>query len=717
MATKGGNAESVQGRFEFDGLGDEAPPVVRAERVDANGNRYPIEFGKDGSITLDTRFVGQRNLVELTGTEGEDPRRFHLDDLVAHLRERDTYVLPADVWRKWFPQFRVVSGKVEICKPIFWLDGLFRSDANVLHKAGIGAIADLRLAVERPAFARIKFPQRCQPVCDGTVDVYIRTCCCTWFDPCDILRHICEIIDCHLVTNVPVDGGDPVGPIGPGPVESLAHSEAVLTSIKRSLRDDPALPGTDQILELYRHHTVLSALAPREQVAYIKANPVLQWLGCHCTLVKVASVPIQEDGTFDAFFRLPHAGHHCTQRVVYVVTQPTTSGPKIIYDGRVAPMTFGLSEEADLHVSWSARPCGRDDSTGDVGVFLNRIGATNSSALVRSVEQDGENSYAALATTDGLVNGGANVWGGTLALRYSFHKDLKALGAQYYRVRVQQVDDNGDPVGAPIDHNTPIAWGLFQGTQIVSTSIGPNTISSVQNLYTIPYYVDNWDFDANSYHAFINTDALIDNARYVLVVDIFNSAGHRLVPTTGPAPGPNEVAAAFSYLRVNVTGSPAVEQLDPVHQKALATLVRVDNTPADAAFTGLRQTFTAGGSNDVFTGCQFLIGKPTDGVQVRYQAHHDKGWLDVVSLSLTEGIGGPTTALVKATTTPSNTFDTGAPPASALTQSVTIGSLLGADQKCSFAATMLVTTRHTNGSGAVTNLWASAAAAFALEQT
>ena len=164
------------------------------------------------------------------------------------------------------------------------------------------------------------------------------------------------------------------------------------------------------------------------------------------------------------------------------------------------------------------------------------------------------------------------------------------------------------------------------------------------------------------------------------------------------------------------TADPNVVDLGPVPFKALANLFMVDNTQAVSAFTGLRQTGAT--VTDVLAGCQFLVGPASDHLQIRYQAHQAKGWLASVSISVTEGINAPgSTSMLSATSTPSSTTDTGTPPATALTPSVTIGSLLGADVRCSFAATMLVTTKHTNGSGGLSNLWGSATAAFALERT
>lgn len=720
MAIKDGNPKSVTGRFVFDGLGDELPPELKFERVDAEGKRFELKPGREGELTFETAFVGQRNLLEVSGPPGTDVRRFYYDFMVDRFRDRMEYVLPREGWDKFRLHYEAVSGRVESCRPMFLFDAIRRADASILHRAGLGGVADLGVIIARPELAEIVFPRLCWPVCDGTVDVYVQTCCCTFFDPGTIIIDICKIIDCDRFKKVKIpdlpqpDPGPFLRKALPEPIGPVEHAASVVESITRSLEGDPTLPGADQILELFAHHEALSYLDVRSQRAYIEAHPALQFLGCKCTMTKVASVPIQEDGTFDAFFVRPAKGKGCTQRVAYVVTQSSPSGPQVIYDGRVVPTTFALSEEAVLKVSWWARTCGRDDTIGDAGVFLNRIGATTAASLVRSVDQDGELSFAPLATTDGLVNSGANVWGGTLALRYSFHRDLRALGAKYYRVRVQRVDDNGNAVGSPTEHSTPVAWGLVQGTQIIQTALGPNppgAPATVPNLYTIPYYVDNWDFDANSYHAFIDTSPLVSNGRYLFVVDVFDASGMRLVPSNAGAAAAGESSRAFAYQRMNPSADPAVVNLAVVPHKALSNLFRVDNTRALAAFTGLRQTRSGAVVADVLTGCQFLVGQPSDQVSMRYQAHHAAGWLNQVSISVTEGIGGPTTPLL------SNTTDTGDPPATALTPAQSFAALLGSDPRCSFGATMLVTTKHTNGSGSLTNLWASAVGAFALDQT
>lgn len=734
MATKD-TPKSVSGSFVFDKLGDQEPPATIVERVDADGSRTPIKAGRDGSITLDAAHLGRRSLVEVSGPPGSEPRRFHYDDLFEHFVGQPAYRLPKLVWEGWLPLFEVVSGHVEVCRPLWLFDTLIRPDAKLVHRAGLGATASLSAALARPSVAELLYPRFCRRVCDGTVDVYLRECCCPFVIPDPVIKDICELIDCDPVIDPPVPPDpDPTGPFPPGPGpdplpprpgpgpdpapfapagSATAHTAAVVASIGRSLAGDDTLPGADQIIDLFGHHQALLQLDAAGRREYLKAYPYLSHLFCHCSLTKVASVPIQEDGTFDAVFfrRVPRAG--CSLRVVYVVTQATPTGPKVIYDGRVGPITFGLDEDADLKVNWFARGCDRDDTIGDVGVFLNRIGATSSARLDRSVEQDGEDSYAPLATADGLVNAGANVWGGTLALRYSFHQDLKGLGAKYYRVRAQRVDDNGNAVGSPVEHVTPVAWGRFQGLQIVQTPIGPNPAGAPagRNFYEIPYYADGWDFDANSFHAFVDTTALVNNARYVFVIDVFDATGKRLIPNNAPAVSGTEVKKAFSYLRKNPTANPAVDDLDPVPQKALANLFRVDNTPALAQIAGLQQRRNGVVVADVLSGCQFLSGHPGDVLRIRYRGHHPNGWLDHVTLTVTEGIGGPVTTAL------SNAVDTGVPPASALTPGNTFASLLGADPKCSFAANLEVRTRHTNGSSAVTNLWDYDTGAFALDQT
>lgn len=717
MAIKrSGKEATVNGRFVFDELEDSEPPKLVVDRIDAQGGAHPVDMGTKGEFALDPAFAGQRNTLRVSGPTQEDARQFRYDELLSSLAKDPTYVLPYAVWGRWRGRLRCVSGRVQRCRRPYLISVLAESSAT-MFQTRLAAAAQLSLEFARPegaalhSTAKSRVPTICRPVCDGTVSVYVQTCCCPWFDPGVILHNICELIDCtRPVIGRPVEEIPGVGPI-PDPVGPISLEVVnVLQTMKRSLDGEPDLPGVDEIIDLYRHHKALSDLPQRSQVAYVKAYPELQSLYCHCTTRLVATVPIHEDGTFDACFRLAAPGRGCTQRVTYVVTQPTATGGDVVYDGRTSSRTFALTDEADLRVRWSARACDRDDLAGD-GVFLNRVGTTGSEMLVRSVEQDGELSFAPLAAGDGLVNGGANVWGGTLALRYTFNPALKALGATYYRVRTQQVDDAGNAIGTPADHETPIAWGLFQGTTIVSTVIGPNpnpTPGGEGKLYQIPYYADGWDFDADSFHAFVDTTGFAANGRYLLVIDIFNAAGTLMVPTNAGG------TAAFTFQRKHpVDATHPDVWLTAVPQRALANLFRVDNTKAVAAITGLHQTGSVNLS--VYTGCQFLVGPPADGVQLYYQAHQARGWLSTASLSLTEGIGGPTTSLL---TGALSTTDTGSPPATGETPVKTIGDLLGKTHpKCSFAATLQVTTRHTNGSGALTNLWGGAVAAFALEQT
>ena len=734
MAKKDDRRDPVTGRIVLDGASEQEMLALQVRRVDARGEGHPVEVAKDGSLVLDEAFAGQRQVLEV-GAEGTDaPRRLRYDAVLERFRSGAEWTVPQGVWGGWFGRWRCVSGSVEVCRPLFLLDALQRHDAVLLEAAGLGVVPGLREVVARPESLETGFARWCRPVCNGRVRIFVRTCCCPWWDPWDVVRDICRIIRCWPAEipfphrgpgdpwphEVPGDPRPPVGPLdGPGPLTHLsarapapgpdvAHVAALAQTLRQSLAGDPDLPGPDTVLELAGHAYRLSTLDPSGQREYLSVFPHLWDLLCHCSLVEVADVPLDEDGSFDACFRLPWVRPGCTQRVVHVVEQATPSGATVVYDGRVGPRTYGLDEQPVLRASWSARACDRDDQFGDVGVFLNRIGATSTVNLVESRLQDGERSVAGpLAAADGLVNGGANVWGGGLALRYSFHQDLRGI-ATYFRVTVQEVDADGDPVGPVIGAprvGNPTGWQRIVGLTIVPDALDPGP-SGPSGMWRIPYYADQFDLDANSYHAVVDTTALLSGHRYLFVLEVFDAAGKRVVPTNAGAPPAGEVAGAFSYLRqVRHVPGPTID-LVPVPQRTLAHLFHVDNVSAQAAFLGVLH------NAKLLSGCLAIDAPSTDTVQVRYRAHHPNGWMASASLGVTRGIGPAIPVLSYAVPA-----DTGPAPASADTlPPSSLASLLGGEHFCSFSANEQVTTRHTNGSGALTNLWAYAVGAFALTQ-
>lgn len=744
----------VSGRLDFLGSAEGETPVVEVALLAPDGERDALELSPDGEFTLDPANTGKGFQIAI-GPLGGDTRTFRFDDLLRVVAKTGVQRIAEPTWRKWQLFDTCVTGRVRVCRPRIF-------DELVINPS---------VFAQQHAFAQSAgpkrspyFPQRCYPVCQGKVEVFVRTCCCPIIlEPPIIIRNICEIIDCSGLIEVPIE----IGPVGPRPVEHLgnilrtrAHAhvadDEVIDSVGIPVFDDddastkpttailPALepsvaraikrsrateggPDAEQIVDLARHLSALLTLEAAQQIEYVALYPDLRFPLCRCTTHKVAEVPLQSDGHFDACFSLGRLRLGCARRVQYRVSQFQGGQWVVIYDDLARGVSHALGDDAVLDAARIAQSCGTQPPTGGRPfVTLELIGGTRPSALVHSTAQNGETTYAGpLASRDGLANPapanpgvGAGPydqpWGQTLSLLYQLHPGLQALGATYFRTRIVQLDSLGAPIGEfAIDDG--LSWAkYFQKPPTPAEPLGGVGVTWIElhdaipgvGMYKIPYPDLQYPWLGGQYHAQVDTARLaagaprMPNGKYTFVVDIFDGSGKRMVPDSSGQPvAPGEVGP-FPFDIRRTVGPP----LDTVvvQQKALATLFHVDNLATFGDIEQILHNGTPSAQN-----CQFLEGPGSDQVRLRYSAYHDNHFQWYHTVAVKQGLTGPVTTLVTSDADVHH-GDTGA---------VSIAALLGSEPRCAFAATLTVKARHTNGSTLIAAYDSEDIAAFALENT
>ena len=699
---------AVSGRFELAGDDAQNGPALRIDLVDPSGERTPVAADPSGEFRLDARLLRKGFRVEVGPAEGEGVKRvFSYDSFFQQLRNDAVYRLPKAVWDGWRLPRTCVTGSVSRCGwP--WIAALESPTMLQLRSRLTGVESVFRAASPASEITAIGpvLPWRCHTVCQGKVEVFLRTCCCPPIPPPPVvIRNICEIIDCTQIEWPPIPHPEP-GP-DPGPLVERLAFHAI-----QNAQSKPDAPDAERLLNLTEHLVALRSLSLAEQSAYISQQPDLVALCCHCTTAKVAEVPIQEDGHFDACFWAGLTPARCTRRVLYRVWQMQNGAWVLIYDGLASNESFSLSDDAQLYANWRAQTCG-DEPPPVVGgpkpfVLLEAIGNTWASQLNHSTNEIGETTWGALATQDGTVFAQERPWASSLNIRYHFSDGLEALGAVYYRTRIVPLNGGGSPQTI----ESGVSWLRYHVTpaleiDIVSESLGPvpaATVGGVTGLYRIPYHRPFEDWLGGQFHAAIATaDGSMPNGQYLFVVDVFDAAGNRLIPAGAPAAGAGEIGnVQFEFRRmqhVNVTPIPT----DVVSQKALPNLFLVNNTPCQGLITGLTQ--------GVFHNQNCLSLSETDGdaFSIRYYAFHPQHYMENRTLTIKKGLFGAIT------TVEFGTSEIAGPPGSDST-SLSISALLGADKHCSFTATLIVNPKHWNGSSIVWDYRVIDPVAFALSQ-
>jgi hypothetical protein len=716
-----------------------------------------------GNFTLSPKALEAAHRV-LVGPPAEDPAElarerlslFRADKVSGLIERNEPLEIARSDWLVWILGRRCVNGSVRRCYLTPWLT--WQLMARIQPKiASTLAMAIARPLQERIGFSVLRSGQeraqsrnikvrelaiadeflaypiepvlrwRCEPICDGLVEVYRRICCCHPFviyDPRipELVAGLESLIP-HIPEEIEPPRRWPPRPQpdpspDPAPLDLLAAFGMVQGG---ALSERTANAGRD--LEATR------SLPADEIVSYINAREYLWcWPSCG-TPEKVAQGTINPDAKFNICWFEPRRLLlvNCHEEYAYVVRQNVDGSTITIYDGLAAGQWFRGDDEPTL-TSYhpQAQGCRHNDFPG-VGAFalLQDIGLTGSYELNTPPADSWDSVAAPLAFNHGLAFPENNPfaalgkyrnrnWGGLLRLRYHFSEPMRALGARYYRVSVVAADANGNPTG-PRSNIAPDQWRYYEvsGTDILvkKVALGPHSAGGHDDLYEIPYDADR-DWQSGQYHALLDT-TVFANGRHLLRLEIFNAAGQLLRPTGTADPG-GSVQAAFTYRRWQTEVGPTLE----VHFAALTHLFWWDNRKAVAHIVDLRKD-----GNPSSEECQFIVGENSSLFSIGYRAYHSEPLFMLDHrIWWRRGLGGPTGIL---TAPHPNPYNVGVPPSPPHQSGQdNFGPLLGpppdpgmldGHAKCSFSVNLHVNVKTFNGIGTLDGLDAWDQAAFALE--
>lgn len=636
-------------------------------------------------------------------------------DFVSIVRDKKLLELAKRDWSKWLYRKYCVSGHIKKCYPVFCdFPPLFETPKQFKKaKAPDAAKEMLDLSKLLPENLGKCF-RRCKTICEGSVEVYRRTCCCPPFivyDPripgiiAELEKKVARIPDINDIQWPPRPEPDPF------PLEKLPfYQDGVLDMTMINARQDLSM---------------LRKLLPHEQVEYLKPRHYL-WCGCSRP-VKVAEGFIRGAGEFHVCWseRLRLMLIHCHDEYSFIIKQNIDGDTVTIYNGLKAHKWHHYGDHANLITYCrKAITCSHAEFEG-TGAFavLDSIGSTPSYRL-HTPNATGWDRVAAPGAADGLVDVeaiGPNCnWGGGLSLLYHFAEDMRLIGAKYYRVSA--VRTNG---GAPIGTRHYLAPGLWQywekaGADIVQKSIalGPHTVGSQENLYDIPY-----DFDREwrdlQYHAYLDTTNLAlfpeGAGRYLITLEVFNAAGQLLRPMASPDPG-GSMAANFTYRRW--TQPDWVTQNVPF--AGLTHMIWWDNQAAVADIVDLRLNGVQNTAQ-----CQFISEtppNPNSEFSTGYRAYHpDPLFLWKHELWWSRGLNGDTGVLTTPYPSTANVGVLPNPPQESDRKKFSVmlhDSVSGVNfPKCTFSVNLHVHVKTWNGSVRLDYLDRYDQASFALQQS
>lgn len=703
----------------------EQTPNVALYKVNARGQATKVATLANGKLDLGAEPAKLGSTISI-GPNVDDPKTLDpkllitlkLASQLPVWQKTGVIELSPAWWRPWLPIRICLSGTVNKCFPfIFDKVPLLRSIAT-----GISPI------------------RRCHPVCNGVVEVWQSTCCCFPFRIIDVKPFLVKLkafLVARPVMFPPVPDPGPLTPV----------SRVLAKSVDRALAagkiDYRFAPNTDIAQDLQSMQT----LAPQDAVQYFQLHPSLWPIWCSCSSSKLGETALNPDGSFSYCYNrylifLPN----CSRSYFYKVRQMVNGAWVYIYDGSAAHQYFNADQAANLS-TFLGNACGTTPPPpGTDFVALQQIGGTLSYNLHSNyagvgsgnidLTQTGPYSVAAPPALGGLVNfGGYNdaPWCKTLSFMLYFDPGMEALGAHYYRVSYAPADVNGNPVGSMQTIINPIAWLKFVSKvvggvteiDIEPQTLGPNPVGSLTGLYQIPYNAtgtpptatgSNQDWLSGQAHQYFDTTTLNPtasgipgpgNGRFLLAVEIFDVNGHRLIPTPlTPAAGGSDIATGFQFLRLMSASGPG--STANVQQAALTHLFWADNRKV----VGEIDSFSLNGVTSSEE-CQFLSGPSTSSLQVGYRAYHavlgdptpnplpPSSFMSRFNLSWERGLHGGGATLDSGADTDKPATRASGPPALSPSANGLLSTLLPATgpTTCSFAITLNVYSKNTNGSG------------------
>lgn len=690
MARPASGKRRLTGRIRLDGgedIGEQ--PALSVHVVGEDGEVLAsTDVGEDGSFGLNEEALAKARRVVVTARDADPNNReaavmYRPDALRRALMAGDIAIAAHD-WIKFLRVRRCVDATLRRCFPWYFVVDELIAEVRALPRA------------LRPVDVLRYLPvKRCAPVCEGTVQVYRRTCCCppivVDLDPPIVVdRPVGPPFDVpELIPRIPV----PPHPPGPGPDPApFALQEAVFTG---------------GALDIAKVATL------RKTTPALKLQPEFIFPLCHCgPAVKVAEGFVGEGGNIHICWREPLRlfRKNCHDEYAFVVKQNIAGSTVTIYDGPATGQWFDAGDDDIGLTSYHPKAVGCREEEFPVpvnGAFvvLQDVGSTESHRL-RTPLPDGADSVHNPAPDSGLLDldaGPDYALGGNVYLRYHFSEivgaSMKALGARYYRVQWARANGAGDPVSGWETLPVP-AWKTWQvsGTDVFpgEHSLGPNSIGAAHDLFHIPFdtgapLLGNEEWQDGQFHAYVPTASKVES-RYLLRIEVFDGAGNRLEPGSG----------TFTFRRWDTPTTTL-----PITFAALTHLIRTENRPVEADIVDV--TGPGAGAGD----CKFFIGKETDQITIHYRAYHPQAgspsFMRVYSMTVRRGISG---GLATPALTSSTEAGEGGSPA---THNVTIDDLLDGEAKCSFAVNLGVEALIHNGSGRLSNLDRHDVAAFAVE--
>ena len=711
---------------------DEQTPDVALYAIDARGQASKLATASNGKLDISGEVARSKHRIVAFGPDVEDPKsldsgsllQLRLADQLPLWKKQQAIEIPSQLWRLWLYYTICLSGRASKCYP-FIFDKL-----PLLRDLALGQLP------YRPF-------ERCLPICNGVVEVWESNCCCFPFLLSEVPTLISRLQ--QFLAQNPVMFPQPRPGPDPGPVESALSLRVnrALSAGKTNLR---FVPST----QMQQHLLALQAATPQDAVEYFANNPSLWPIWCHCTTTKLGETGLNPDGSFNYCFRqFPFYLINCRRSYFYKVKQQQGQQWTYIYDGAAAHQYFAADELANLS-TFLGNACGSmyPPPDGIDFVTLQQIGSTPSyelhsnyvaaSASNADQVQTGAYSVAAPPSNGGLVGSNNAPWCTALSFMLYFDPGMQALGAAYYRVSWAPADLNGNPVGGMQTIVNSVTWSKYvivgSNVEVQPQALGPNNVGGVGGLFTIPYNADA-DWLGGQFHQSLDTAQLHlspsgtpgpGNGRFLLAVEVFDSSGKRLVPV-GVTPGAGDATpTGFRFLRWMPDG---VSQANVI-QPALTHLFWADNRQVAAEI----DNFTLGGITGAEE-CQFLSGPGTDSLQIGYRAYHavlgdaappntqnplpPSTFMSGYSLWWERGLNGGSGTFDSGNDTDQPLTRDGGPPQQSPAANGLLSNLLPqpGPTACSFAVTLHVVGKHTNGSGHPTQFDKDVVAALALSLT
>jgi len=678
----------------------DADPAVQLQTlavytVDAAGKVLSKTAVSDkGDFDLTPEAVSKASRVVVArAAEGTDPPdltnavSFHAFEVSERLKAGEALEIGPNAIGVLFPPLRCADGTVRHCFPFplavqnvvaelkqnalsKLTDAFSTASAASSASAGVAAKASIGSAALTP----YPIVPRCRPVCDGVVEVWRRTCCCTpiiYLDPrIELLKNRLR----EIVTQVP-KFRRPIPEPDPGPIEQAILENGTLDQLKINASADLQ---------------ALSSLQPADQIPYINARPYLFHLCCHCgPAQRVTQGYLRPDGTFHICFREFRPRIFCWNSYAFVVKQIINGVTVTIYNGVASNAWFGDISDVDL-VTYNPHTinCRETDPTVNPNaVFLQDIGLTPAWRLGKPTSGINPAGPYAPVFTDGLINpGGVGAspanrnLGGTLRLRFFISESLRGT-AKYYRLsHVPSTNLAATPVVLP-----SMTWNYVE---IVGSSVNvvPYALGTRGDLSEIPYWHDR-AWMSGQYHAEFDTTGL-GPGWYVLILELFDAAG-------------NLIPAGINFVNWNTPTT-----TDPVPYAKLLEPLYIDNRSCYGDINRVTAPASTGSDPD----CLYLVGGAGQDVSFEYNAGFpDPNFLWGYSFWVHRGLSGANRYLIP----PGGTTNSALPWDYVHS---TIGTLLEGHQKCALAANLHVSAKTTDG---IYNLTADASdqIAFSLEQS